>query len=85
MIRKLGVLACGLVAGPAFAREPEKAAAALYADAGLARYGFPPGHPLGADRQGLDIASIDAPCGSAVDKPPAAGSDKPVTRGDNPE
>lgn len=26
--------------------------AALYADAGLGRYGFPAGHPLGVDRQG---------------------------------
>lgn len=34
--------------------------AALYADDGLARYGFPPGHPLGADRQGAFLKEAQA-------------------------
>ena len=33
---------------------------ALYADAGLARYGFPAGHPLGVDRQGAFLKEAAA-------------------------
>lgn len=33
---------------------------ALYADAGLARYGFPAGHPLGVDRQGAFLREAAA-------------------------
>ncbi len=53
MLRGLASLACVDLTGLVLAREPEAGlAAALYADAGLARYGFPKGHPLGSDRQG---------------------------------
>jgi hypothetical protein len=40
----------GLAAGAA--REPSAMKPLLYVDPALSRYGFPGGHPLGADRQG---------------------------------
>ena len=36
---------------PTTAREPENMSVCVYADATLALYGFPEGHPFGADRQ----------------------------------
>jgi acetoin utilization protein AcuC len=51
------MLACAGPAAPVIARDRKmNSSVALYADAGLAGYGFPAGHPLGSDRQGAFLA-----------------------------
>jgi acetoin utilization protein AcuC len=58
-IRNLGQLALAL-ALPRFARAANVMNAGLYADDGLARYGFPQGHPFGTDRQAAFLKEAES-------------------------
>jgi len=50
-VRSAGAV-CLAAALPIMAKQPATMTTCLFADDGLARYGFPQGHPLGIDRQG---------------------------------
>jgi acetoin utilization protein AcuC len=58
-IRNLGQLSL-LLALPRFAHGADVMGAGLYVDAGLARYGFPEGHPFGVDRQAAFLKEAQA-------------------------
>ena len=58
-IRNLGQLSLAL-ALPRFARGKDAMGVGLYADDGLARYGFPEGHPFGIDRQAAFLKEAQA-------------------------
>ena len=57
-IRNLGQLSL-LLALPRFAHGANEMSAGLYVDDGLARYGFPEGHPFGVDRQAAFLAEAE--------------------------
>ncbi len=58
-IRNLGQLSL-LLALPRFAHGANEMSAGLYVDDGLARYGFPEGHPFGVDRQAAFLTEAEA-------------------------
>ena len=58
-IRNLGQLSL-LLALPRFAHGANAMSTGLYADDGLARYGFPEGHPFGIDRQAAFLKEAGA-------------------------
>ena len=58
-IRNLGRLSV-LLALPRLAHSESAMSAGLYVDDGLARYGFPEGHPFGVDRQAAFLTEAQA-------------------------
>jgi acetoin utilization protein AcuC len=58
---------------------PMAAETLLLVGEALGRYGFPAGHPLGADRQGAFLSSAIA---KGLDKRVAIGAPRPATRGE---